>query len=63
MHHSVCGGDETCCNKEDAMSHYVGLLANRLAAVQRCLASPVLTTNCGLQAAGTDMPSRTQIQR
>lgn len=32
MHHSVCGGDEAGCNTEDAMSHYVGLLVNRLEA-------------------------------
>lgn len=31
MHQSVCGGGKACCNKKNAMSHYVGLLVNRLA--------------------------------
>lgn len=54
MHQSVCGGEEAHYNKKDAMSHYVGLLVNRLAAVKSCLAFPVSTTNCGLQATGKD---------
>lgn len=29
----ICGEEETCYNKEDAMSHCVGLLVNRLAVV------------------------------
>ena len=41
MHHLFCGGAEASFNWEDAMSHYVGLLLNRLRAVQRSLAFPV----------------------
>lgn len=57
MHHSACGADETRYNKEDAVSHNVGWLA----AVRRRLASPVLTTNRGLQAAGEESHTDPQI--
>ena len=33
MHGQICGEEETCYYEEDAMSHYVGLLVNRLAVV------------------------------
>lgn len=32
-HGLICGEEETCYNKEDAMSRYVGLLVNRLTVV------------------------------